>query len=93
MVQAEVSMNEKRAGAMFAFLVAVSLLVAGAFIRLPTFWVLMPSWLNQGLARILNLDVELQEQAANAEFLSAWVLCFAVLAATCVAIAAIRRKR
>jgi hypothetical protein len=76
---------------MLVLLVAVSLAMAAVFIRMPALWPLMPAWLSHGLASAFNVGS--QEQAADVEFISAWVLCFGVLAAICVVAMATRRNR
>lgn len=84
-------MNIRRASAMLVLLVVVSLGMAAVFIRMPTLWPLMPAWLSHGLASAFKVGS--QEQAANVEFISAWVLCFGVLVAIWVVAVAMRRRR
>jgi hypothetical protein len=84
-------MNIRPTSAMLALLVVVSLGMAAVFIRMPTLWPLMPDWLSHGLASALKVGS--QEQAANVEFISAWVLSFGVLVVIWVVAAAMRRRR
>lgn len=72
-------MKIKRASTVLMVLAVMSIPMALAFMRTPALWPLMPDWLGQGLAKAFNIGS--QEQAADVEFLSAWVLCFGLSAA------------
>jgi divalent metal cation (Fe/Co/Zn/Cd) transporter len=84
-------MNIRRASSMMVLVVVVSLGMAAVFIRIPTLWPLMPALLSDGIASAFKVGS--QEQAANVEFISAWVLCFGVLVAIWIVAVTMRRGR
>ena len=84
-------MGMKRASMILVLLMVVSLAMAVVFMRRPSLWSLMPSWLSGGLATAFNVGS--QEQAANVEFISAWALCFGVIFIVWVAVMVIWRSK
>jgi hypothetical protein len=70
---------------------SVSLVMAMVFVRAPALWPLMPMWFSDGVASILA--VKTQEQDANAEFLAAWIWCFAFLAVLAFTALLVRPKK
>lgn len=84
-------MSVKWMGGILMLVVVVSLVMAVAFMRIPALWPLMPAWLIQGFMALF--DVRSQEQAANVEFLSAWVLCFGFVVLVCAVAVFARRIR
>lgn len=56
---------------------AVSCSLAFVVVRLQALWFLIPAWLATGVERLLG--VPSQESSSDAEFLSAWLVCLALV--------------
>jgi hypothetical protein len=70
-------MKQKGIITLFFLALLLSWIMAAIVIRVPLFWFLIPDWLVTVMHHIFQ--VATQESSSDVEFLSAWLVCLALI--------------